>query len=331
MGPARRSPFTGPHTQGPITSGHTVTTATPKTTTGTVPPAPYGVKLGADAHARLIIRMIHGRRPTATPAEREISQAARNALMEAYLPWIKAQATATSPSAQASEDRAAEAYLLCLEAMYSYDPSHGVPLGAYLKAMRATSGEKVTLAGMPLDTFTQKQRRAAAQAGQTITRPASLSAPAGSEDGLSIEDRAPSQAEGPQDLAERSELRAAIAEALKELTERQRDLVISRFGLDGRAPIGLKEIALSRGTAVPAVSKAVDRVLRKIGETSPLLRAHLTGADVDAKPHQPDAVQGRDLSRSATPAGSGLAALHTAVEPLPANFGPTYLCDLRRA
>ncbi len=243
--------------------------------TYTVPPAPYGVRLESDVHARLILRIVHGRRPTATEDERKQGTAARSDLLTAYLPWIKARATATSSSALASEDRAAEAYLLCVEALAKYDPCKGVPLGAYLISQRATSGERVTLAGMPLDQFTRKQRRSAVQNGQPISRPASLGAPVGGVDGLSIEDRAPSQADGPQELAERSELSAAIAEALGELTERQRDLVISRFGLDGGAPMELKEIGLLMGMNVPSVSKAVNRVLAQISKASPQLKAHL--------------------------------------------------------
>lgn len=224
--------------------------------------------------------MGHGLRSTATDDEHRSAVNARAALLAAYAPWIRKRAIATSPSRQASEDRAAEAYVRSLEAMGSYDLTSGVPLGAFLIAKRATAGERVALAGMPLDQLTQKQRRTAAHTCHTISRPASLSTPIGEGDGRTLDDLVPSHAEGPEELAERSELRAAIAEALADLTTRQRTLVIDRFGLDGGTPKGLKEIAGSRGTTIPNMSKAVGHVLTKIRNGNPLLRAHLTGNNV---------------------------------------------------
>ncbi|WP_165384855.1 sigma-70 family RNA polymerase sigma factor [Cryobacterium sp. SO1] len=251
-------------------------TTTTKPTAHAIAPAPYGVKLEPQDHARLIVTMVTGRGTEATPAERTAGIRARNAIVTAYWPWIAREATRTSPSAQASEDRAAEAVVRCIEALAKFDPAKGVPLSRFLVDSHSVHGEAVALAGMPGDLATRDQRRGFIGRGLPIPRPSSLEAPiGGGDDDLTLEEVVPSLEAGPEELAMVSELKGAVAEALSLVKSDHREILIAFYGLDGSRPMKLKDIALLRGITESSTKRRLESARQALAAGTPSLAAYL--------------------------------------------------------
>ncbi|MEB0203725.1 sigma-70 family RNA polymerase sigma factor [Cryobacterium sp. 5I3] len=247
-----------------------------KPTVRAVAPAPYGVKLAPAEHTRLIVKMVAGRSPEATRDERLSALSARNAVIVAYMPLIERESTRTSANAQASEDRSAEAYLRCLEAIGTYDPALGVPLGTYLRRSHAMHGEAVARAGMPQDLAGRDQRRDLNRRGLPIPRPTSLNAAiAGRADSLLLQDLAPSTEPGPEELAVAADMKKQILVGLSRLTRDQRTILGEHFGLDGYPMSTMRELALARGLTVGGVQYRLGRALTALAETAPHLRTFL--------------------------------------------------------
>ena len=248
-----------------------------------IPPAPRRVELDHATHSRLIMEMTAGNTPDAPTAVFKQGRIARNLLLSAYSPWISWKASIGSRSVQASEDRAGHALMRCVEVIDAYNPTHGVPLHAYLSAAAALEGEAVAEAGMPIDTLTRKQRRLAIQTKAEISRPTSLSAPVG-EDGLTVGDQLVTDERGPEALAFEVELSESVVEAIRQLSEYHQELLADFWGIGTGRPRTVREMAEARGTGIGAISKAVKRAQLALAESSPELRFFVAAVPETAIP-----------------------------------------------
>ncbi|MEB0303872.1 sigma factor [Cryobacterium sp. 10I1] len=234
---------------------------------------PPGVQLDRAVHAHLIAQIGAGHSTEATDADRINSLSARNSLITAYLAWITRQATRTSPTAQASEDRAAEATLRCLEALDRFEPSRGVPLYKYLQHSRSTQGEAVARAGMPGDLANRNERRALIRRGLSIPRPSSLDRPiGGGVESLMLSDVVPDGRAGPEELMEEADMKEQIYAALDLLSKEHRALLVDAFGLDGRQPVLLSGLARERGITPGSASRRLARASATLAAAAPHLK-----------------------------------------------------------
>jgi RNA polymerase primary sigma factor len=98
--------------------------------------------------------------------------------------------------------------------------------------------------------------------------PLSLDMPMGEESDASLGDRVQDErAESPADLAETAMLHQAVEEALLDLSERERELLRMRFGLDDGQPRTLEEVARSFNVTRERVRQIETKTLIKLGRS----------------------------------------------------------------
>jgi len=91
-----------------------------------------------------------------------------------------------------------------------------------------------------------------------------LDAPPAAGDSPLCETLADTAASGPHTQAEQADLRRQVARSLEELTEKQREVVLQRYGLDGSPARTLAEIARHTGITHQQVSMRERRALRRL-------------------------------------------------------------------
>lgn len=72
----------------------------------------------------------------------------------------------------------------------------------------------------------------------------------------------------PESRATQSELRDQIGELLSELTERERDIIVRRFGLNNRLPLTLEELGAEYGITRERIRQIQDKVLARWSESA---------------------------------------------------------------
>jgi RNA polymerase primary sigma factor len=93
----------------------------------------------------------------------------------------------------------------------------------------------------------------------------SLEQPVGDEDDFSLSDTiSDDSAEVPADYATRMMLTAAVAEALDQLSDRERDIIRLRFGLDGGEMRTLEEVGREFGVTRERVRQIESKTLAKL-------------------------------------------------------------------
>lgn len=89
---------------------------------------------------------------------------------------------------------------------------------------------------------------------------------------------ADSECECPSRAADRADLRGLVARGLETLTEKQRDVLVQRFGLGGTSPRTLTEIARGAGISHQQVSMRERRALQRLEYTLASAVAEYDGA-----------------------------------------------------
>src|SRR5947208_3245430 len=114
--------------------------------------------------------------------------------------------------------------------------------------------------------MTPRRVRAAREAAKTVT---SLDRPVGDEEDARFGDLLPSDQPGPSERAETTSIRASLREALRQLPEREQEVLVLRFGLDGHEPCSLRDIGARLGITQERVrqlqSRALERLARERG------------------------------------------------------------------
>jgi RNA polymerase sigma factor (sigma-70 family) len=105
----------------------------------------HGVDLTPEVHAALLSQVVAGRAADALPYIEVVAGHAADALIAAYRPWIIAMSTRQTWDRQVADSRAAEALFRFSEALKTYDPSRGAPLGAY--ALPHITNSRINRAG----------------------------------------------------------------------------------------------------------------------------------------------------------------------------------------
>lgn len=226
-----------------------------------IAPAPVGVDLTPEQHARLIEVMNAG---TTIAAEQELTPAARtarNQLLTAYTPWIIRVSAKSAITRQGRENSAAEALIRATEALPLYNPDLGVPLGAYLISGKVIIGEAVAEAGRSTSLASLAQARLARSRGAEVPYlAASLNELCGAN-GKPFGDSIPtddSQANLHDALSEVF-ISAAVHAYLDRLSPLHRSLLIDRFGLGKLDGMTLKEMANGRAVNVSSISRGIAR------------------------------------------------------------------------
>lgn len=226
-----------------------------------IAPAPDGVDLTPEEHARLIQVMNAGTMIGAHQEQTPAARTARNQLLTAYSPWIIKVSSKSSPSDQGRGDAAAEALVRATEALPLYSPELGVPLGAYLISNRVIVGEAISQAGRSLSLASLAQGRLASSRGtKAAYLAASLDEPRGF-DGAPFGDALPAdenQADPSAALSEAS-ISAAVHAHLDRLAPLHRSLLVDRFGLGKLDGMTLEEMANDRAVNVSSISRGVAR------------------------------------------------------------------------
>jgi len=129
---------------------------------------------------------------------------------------------------------------------------------------RPTLEELAVMLGLPLEKVRQAKEAAA--------YPVSLEAPLGEREGtlgdlLGMEDLSP-----PQEIAEEL-LLSELEESLKELPEREQQILELRYGLKGKGPLTLEEIGRVLGISRERVRQLEEQALERLRD--PLIRQRL--------------------------------------------------------
>ena len=100
---------------------------------------------------------------------------------------------------------------------------------------------------------------------QITLEPISLETPVGEEEDSSIGDFIPDHnAVTPEEYAEADFLKEDIRSVLSELSERERDVVIQRFGLDGDGPKTLEQIAMNYDVTRERIRQIESKALKRL-------------------------------------------------------------------
>jgi RNA polymerase primary sigma factor len=133
-----------------------------------------------------------------------------------------------------------------------------------------TDAELATEAALPLE-----QVAALAQANRPV---ASLDAPVSEDGDLALGDLISADGPGLEEMAEIADRRAAVARALDGLSEREREVIRLRYGLDGRGrECTLEEVARQFSVSRERIRHLEVRALRRLrsGEEGLLLRRYM--------------------------------------------------------
>jgi len=119
-----------------------------------------------------------------------------------------------------------------------------------------TDAEVAAEAGLELD-----EVHALRDVARTVT---SLDRPLGEEDDAAFGDLLPSDRPGPDDVVHVSLAEDSLRRALGELPDREREVVILRYGIDGRDPTPLREIGRRLGITPERVRQIESRALGRL-------------------------------------------------------------------
>ncbi|MFT4745258.1 MAG: RNA polymerase primary sigma factor [Nitriliruptoraceae bacterium] len=120
-----------------------------------------------------------------------------------------------------------------------------------------TPTEIAVAVGVSVERLEELRRRS-----QTLS---SLDAPVGDDAGASLGDLiSDDNAELPADAADAMQLASDLRQALRELPDRERDILVWRFGLDGSAPRTLESVAGELGLTRERVRQLEVRALTKL-------------------------------------------------------------------
>jgi RNA polymerase primary sigma factor len=92
----------------------------------------------------------------------------------------------------------------------------------------------------------------------------SLDTPVGDEEDSSMADFIPDRGAAPADVAARHMLAAAVSEVMKELTEREAEVVRLRFGIDDGQPRTLEEVGKAFGVTRERIRQIENKTLAKL-------------------------------------------------------------------
>ncbi len=109
--------------------------------------------------------------------------------------------------------------------------------------------------------LTVEEVRALRDVARTVT---SLDRPLGDEDEAAFGDLLPSQSPGPEDEVHVSLAERSLRNALSELPDREREVVLLRYGIDGGEPAPLREIGRRLGITPERVRQIESRALARL-------------------------------------------------------------------
>ena len=115
-------------------------------------------------------------------------------------------------------------------------------------------------AAVGVDTYHLDELRAAERT------PVSLETPVGGDGDAELGELLPSEAPGPLDLVAVELEEESIHRALERLEENARRVIVLRFGLGGRDPLTLRQVAKLMSLSPEGVRKLERRALRRLGE-----------------------------------------------------------------
>jgi RNA polymerase sigma factor (sigma-70 family) len=217
------------------------------------------VNLTGTEHDTLVEAMFAGRQIHATTQEQVTGLAARNKLVVAYMPYIRARASNLMPADGASEDREQEAYLRTIEAFESYNPRTQVPFGAWLEKAHAVTGEALKLTGAPEATISRAGRRSAHLSGESLPRPWSLDMKIAGDENLNLTDIVADQRVDVELEVELREREAAVRAVMLELPAADAKILSDHFGLGAAAGMTLEAIGAELGVSKVAAFKRLRR------------------------------------------------------------------------
>jgi RNA polymerase primary sigma factor len=122
---------------------------------------------------------------------------------------------------------------------------------------RPTEDELAAESGMDVE-----EVRALRDAARTVT---SLDRPLGEEDDAAFGDLLPSGEPAPEDVVHVSLAEQALKRALDELPDREREVVMLRYGIGGVDPAPLREIGRQLGITPERVRQIESRALGRVG------------------------------------------------------------------
>lgn len=193
--------------------------------------------------------------------------------VEEHLPQVRRLARTFRGLRVSTEDLVAEGVLGLFEAASRFDPAHGVKFSTYaswwiLKRMRESLGANASIVRIP------RYRRDDGSSRPYI-RDVSLEEPARVGGTLSLHDvLAESSIPRPDDELVREDGRRRLERLLESLPARHREVLVRRFGLDGRRPEPLAALAaefgLSRERIHQIEREAIERLRRLMRRRPPV-------------------------------------------------------------
>ena len=107
--------------------------------------------------------------------------------------------------------------------------------------------------------------------------PASLDTPIGEEDDSLLGDFVADKGKTPEEHAVETSLQESVKQALEKLTDREREVLVLRFGLDGNKPQTLQEVGESFGVTRERIRQIEAKGIRKLkqGKSARELKGYL--------------------------------------------------------
>lgn len=188
----------------------------------------------------------------------------RNELAERNLPLVVSVARRYQGRGLAIVDLIQEGNTGLLRAAEKYRLGHGTRFGTYAvwwirQAIMRAIDNKASSIRVPIHRLLK---------GHARFRVGSLNAPSGEDESDLLEIQADPNAEAPGEGAEQGEIRDRVAEALRHLTHREREILKLRFGIDGANECTLDEIAAIFRLSRERIRQIETIALRKLHEQS---------------------------------------------------------------
>ena len=242
--------------------------------------------------------------------------AARTHMIQANLRFVVKIAHDYANYGLPIEDLISEGNIGLMKAVERFDPNRGVKLSTYaawwikqsIKRALANQSKTIRLPVHVVDKLSRIRKAATKLADvlgrepsdeelaeemgipqhkishlRTVSlRPSSLDAPVGDDDRAAFGDIVADEAAlDPSEMFRDKALRRDVLEMIDELDERERSILVARFGLDGAKPLTLEVIGLKLKVTRERIRQIQNLALRKI-------RAMLQQQDIPTRPEEGD-------------------------------------------